>query len=105
MARKSSWTHLYLLLIRVSDVCVCVCDGFSFCFTVNRGDVTGESPSVPPPLSAMLQVSGTRIPHRLGVRFQTQAHTRCTHTHTHANLAQLTYSILYMYKSYTFRNG
>ena len=44
MARKSSWTHLYLLLIRVSDVCVCVCDGFSFCFTVNRGDVTGKVP-------------------------------------------------------------
>ena len=54
-----------------------------FLFTIETenqsGDVAGGNPSVLP-LSAMLHVSGSRVPHRLGVRFRTQAHTRYIYT-------------------------
>ena len=62
------------------------------------GDVIGESPAVPP-LSAMLHVSGTRVPHRLGLRFKTQAHTRyynyIVHYHPHHMLSRYIYVLYY----------
>ena len=69
---------------------------------INDDDVIGEFP----PLSTMLHVSGYRIPHRLGVRFKSEAHARYhtihVYTYTVHNTIIIIHFILYtLYTLYT----